>query len=453
MNLAIWSTYELQSCFALVQRREFTEVRLALITPKRLLILLAFALLLASNPRSASAYSVLTHQAIIDSVWEDSIEPILNRRFPGTTAEELRLAKAHAYGGAIIQDIGYYPFGNKLFTNLTHYVRSGDFIEALIAEARDRNELAFALGALAHYAADSSGHSIGTNRAVPIIYPELRAKYGDEVTYAEHPSSHIKAEFGFDVLQVARGRYAPEEYHDFIGFKVSEDVMKRAFQRVYCLELKEVFVSLDLAIATYRKAVSDTLPQLTRVAWEMKKDEIEKAAPGITSEKFIYNISRSDYEKEFGHEYEKPSFTSKLMAAVLRVLPKIGLLKGFAFKVPPPEAEELFLQSVDDTISRYRQLLARADGKLDLPNVDFDTGRPTHAGEYPLADETYADLLKKLGKRNFEGISTETRENILTFYSNMDAPIATKKDKSDWRDTMRELERLKSFRTVEVVRR
>ena len=372
------------------------------ITPKKAFLIFAVVLLPGFYPQTANAYSVLTHQAIIDSVWNDSLEPILNRRFPRATAEELRVAKAHAYGGAIIQDIGYYPFGNKLFTNLTHYVRSGDFIEALIEEARDRNELAFALGALAHYAADSSGHSIGTNRAVPIIYPELRARYGDEVTYAEHPSSHIKAEFGFDVLQVARGRYAPEAYHDFIGFKVSDEVMKRAFKRVYCLELKEVFVSLDLAIATYRKAVSDTIPQLTRVAWEMKKDDIEKLSPGMTREKFIYAMSRPDYEKEFGREYEKPGFQSKLMAVVLKVLPKVGLLKSFAFKLPPPEAEKLFAQSVEATVSQYRRLLAQSNGKLDLTNLDFDTGRPTHAGEYPLADETYADLLKKLGRETLK---------------------------------------------------
>ena len=47
-------------------------------------------------------YSVLTHEAIIDAAWDDSIKPILLKRFPGATAEQLRAAHAHAYGGAII---------------------------------------------------------------------------------------------------------------------------------------------------------------------------------------------------------------------------------------------------------------------------------------------------------------------------------------------------------------
>ncbi|HXG65949.1 MAG TPA: zinc dependent phospholipase C family protein [Blastocatellia bacterium] len=390
-------------------------------------------------------YSVLTHQAIIDSTWEDAIKPLLLKRFPGATQEQLREARAHAYGGAIIQDMGYYPFGSRFFTDLVHYVRSGDFIEALIAESSDLNEYAFALGALAHYAADNNGHPVGVNRAVPLLYPKLRARYGSEVTYGEHPSSHIKTEFGFDVIQVAKGRYAPEAYHDFIGFKVSEDVLERAFAKTYSIELKDVFQSLDLAIGTYRRAVSGLLPELTRVAWELKRDEIEKSSPGITRDKFLYNLSRAEYEKEWGTEYEKPGFCAKVTAWFLRIIPKVGPFKALAFRPLTPEAERLMMASFNETVDHYRSLLAGLrDGKLDLQNRDFDTGRPTRAGEYRLADEAYAELLEKLARRNFENVGAELRENILTFYGDLSAPIATKKDKGDWRDTLRALERLKA---------
>jgi hypothetical protein len=390
-------------------------------------------------------YSVLTHQAIIDSAWEDSLKPLLLKRFPNATSEQLREAHAHAYGGAIIQDMGYYPFGSKFFTDLTHYVRSGDFIEALVSESQDLNEYAFALGALAHYSADNNGHAIGTNRAVPIVYPELRAKHGNEVTYAEDASSHIKIEFGFDVLQVARGRYAPEAYRDFIGFKVAKEVLKRAFFKTYNLELKDVFSSLDLAIGSYRRTVSGIIPRMTRVAWETKKDEIEKANPGITRDKFIYNLSRAEYEKEWGTEYEKPGWVSKTLAFLFRIVPKVGPFKGLAFKVPTPEAEQLLMASFNETLDRYRAMLRESQsGRLDLQNRDFDTGRPTRAGEYPLADEAYAELLEKLDKNNFETITPALRENILAFYNDLNAPIATKKDKADWRDTLRALEKLKT---------
>ena len=408
------------------------------------LLMAAFGLILCLSGTSFS-YSVLSHQAIIDSVWDDDIKPLLLKRFPGATDEALREAHAHAYGGAISQDMGYYPFGSKFFTDLVHYVRSGDYIEAMIDESRDLNEYAFALGALAHYAADNDGHSIGTNRAVPLTYPELRAKYGDEVTYAQKPSAHIKVEFGFDVVQVARGHYAPEAYHDFIGFKVSKDVMSRAFKKTYGLEMKDVFGNLDLAIGTFRRAVSGIIPEMTRVAWEMKKDEIEKAAPGITREKFVYNLSRASYEKEWGKDYQKPGLFTKTMAFFIRVMPKVGPFKALDFKPPSPEAERFFIESFNATLTRYRGLLAsHRAGNLKLDNTDLDTGKPVRAGEYKLADEAYAQLVRKLAGREFEGVTPDLRENILAFYSDLNAPIATKRDKDDWRKTVRAIEALKS---------
>jgi Zinc dependent phospholipase C len=423
-------------------------MRKMIIKTSRLAAMLALTLCLA---QASFGYSVLTHQAIIDSAWDDSIKPLLLKRFPGATAEQLRVAHAHAYGGAIIQDMGYYPFGSKFFTDLTHYVRSGDFIEALIAESQSLEEYAFALGALAHYSADNNGHAIGTNRAVPVIYPKLQAKYGSEVTYAEDPTSHIKVEFGFDVVQVARGRYAPDAYHDFIGFKVSKEVLKRAFAKTYGMELKDVFASLDLAIGTYRRTVSGLIPEMTKVAWELKKDEIEKSSPGITRKKFVYNLSRADYEKEYGKDYEKPGFGAKMTAWFVRVVPKVGPFKALAFKVPTPEAERFFMESFNATLDRYRATLGHVGGqKLDLQNTDFDTGRPTRAGEYKLADEAYAKLLEKLEKDDFKTISPELRREIIAFYNDLSAPIATKKDKDDWRDTLRALDKLKAMQAEPV---
>src|SRR6201987_2198559 len=184
---------------------------------------------------SCSGYSVLTHEAIIDSAWKESIVPVLLKRFPNATPEELLQAHAYAYGGAIIQDMGYYPFGNQFFSALTHYVRSGDFVIALLEESKDLNEYAFALGALAHYAADTSGHPLATNRSVAMMYPKLAKKYGPVITYEDKPSAHSQVEFAFDVDQVAEGHYAPKAYHDFIGFKVSKSVLERAFARTYSI--------------------------------------------------------------------------------------------------------------------------------------------------------------------------------------------------------------------------
>jgi len=393
-------------------------------------------------------YSVLTHEAIIDSVWGDSLQSLIIKRFPGASAEELREAYAHAYGGALIQDMGYYPFGSKLFTDLTHYVRSGDFIEELLKESKDINEYAFALGALAHYAADNAGHSIAVNHVVPALYPKLRAKYGAEVTYDENPTAHMRTEFGFDVVQVERGRYAPADYRNFIGFKVSKPVLERAFKATYALELKDIFADLDLAIGSYRRAASVIIPKMTQVAWEAKKDEIEKLTPGMTREKFIYNIAHADYEREWGKQYDKPDFEDKLLAFFIRIIPRIGPLKTLSFKPVTPETERLFLESFAVTLDQYRALLRQAQpGRLDLMNMNFDLGRPTRAGEYGRADEAYVDLLTKLSKREFNHVTPELSKNILVFFDDLKRNIATKKDSDDWRKIALALDQLKATQT------
>src|SRR4030081_2388562 len=341
-------------------------------------------------------YSVLTHEAIIDAAWKDSIAPLLLCRFPDATPKELLQAHAYAYGGAIIQDLGYYPFGSRFFSDLTHYVRSGDFVVALIEESKNLNEYAFALGALSHYAADTSGHELATNRAVAMMYPGLAKKYGAVVTYQEKPSAHMKVEYGFDVNQVAEGNYAPHAYHDFVGFEVSKPVLERAFARTYSLEVSSVFFHEDLAIGSYRHAVSSVIPSMTKVAWHLKKNEIQNSHPSETKKEFIYNISNSGYRKEWGHVYEKPGFGARLKAFFLRLVPKIGPFSGLAFHPPTPAVEQLFMNSFNETLELYRSLLlAHKEDRLRLTNENLDTGALTGAATYRLADETYAKLLNK----------------------------------------------------------
>src|SRR5689334_24578254 len=214
---------------------------------------------------SSLGYSVLTHEEIVDLLWADEIQPLLLRRYPGLSQDQIREAHAYAYGGAVIQDLGYYPFGNKEFSDLVHYVRSGDFVHELLLESQDVDEYAFALGALSHYAADIVGHP-AVNQAVAIEYPKLRAKYGKSVRYAQDRTAHLKTEFGFDTVQVAKNRYASQQYHDFIGFLVSKALLERVFPVVYGLELKDVLTREDMAVGSYRFAISRLIPQMTQVA-------------------------------------------------------------------------------------------------------------------------------------------------------------------------------------------
>jgi hypothetical protein len=405
----------------------------------------AIAVLLASVP--ARSYSVFSHEAIVDALWDVRMKPILLARFPGASPDQLRAAHAYALGGSIIQDMGYYPYGNKFFSDLTHYVRSGDFVTNLVAESEDLNEYAFALGALSHYASDDNGHRLATNRAVPMLYPKLRNKFGDRVTYEDNPAAHLKTEFGFDVLEIAKGRFAPASYHDFIGFSVSKPLLERAFRDTYSLELSDIFKNLDLALGSYRRAISQTIPLATRVAWAQRQDEIKKSSPGITRRRFLYHVRRSSFEKEWGKQYKRPNTWERFLALLLKIVPKVGPLQALAFHMPTPEIEKLFMNSFNISLQKYTVKLQEAQSKhLDLPDMNFDVGEPTKPGVYKMADEAYCKLLDKLAEKNFAGLGGAIRSNILAYYANLDLPFSTKLNQKRWNRLRFELQTLKASR-------
>ncbi len=411
-------------------------------------VVIAVFLLLGSS--AGYGYSVLAHEAIIDSAW-DKIRTLLLQRFPNATPEELRAAHGYSYGGSLVQDLGYYPHGSRFFSDLTHYVRSGEFVETLIRDSQDINEYAFALGALAHYSADDDGHR-AVNRAVPLLYPKLAKKYGSVVTYEDDPVAHLKTEFGFDVLEVAKGRYAPDAYHDFIGFEVSKPLLERAFQDTYSIPLNSVFADLDKAINSYRYTVHSTIPKAVRIAWVLKRDEIQRSAPGMTRKKFLYNMSRSSYRKQWGHNYQSPGPGTKIVAVIIKVVPKIGPLKTLSLRMPTPQTEALFMDSFNKALDQYQHLLddQRAD-HLKVTNRNFDTGAPTKPGAYFMADKAYARLLDDLAKDHFKVVSPQMKLDILAYYRDSSAPIITKKDAKAWVRLNQELDELKSAGPSESV--
>jgi hypothetical protein len=406
----------------------------------RMLVLLLVALMCGGG---SFGYSVLTHEEIVDLLWTDEIRPLLLQRFPELSEEQLKEAHAYAYGGAVIQDLGYYPFGSVEFSNLVHYVRSGDFVRELLLQSQDANEYAFALGALAHYASDIAGHP-AVNQAVSIQYPKLRAKYGNSVRYAQDHTAHLKTEFGFDMVQVAKNRYASQQYHDFIGFQVSKPLLERTFPIVYGVELKDVLTHEDLAIGSYRFAVGRMIPEMTKIALRTHEKDMMKESPTFAKKKFLYRLSRSEYEKEWGKDYKKDGFKTRMFSVLLRYMPKIGPFKALAFNNPTPQTEELYFKSINTTVDQYRIYLEQVRvGSLELVNCDFDSGKETKAAEYSLTDETYAKLLGQVAERKFDLTSPELRDNILEFYSDLSAPIDTKKDDDDWQKVLSSLDQLK----------
>jgi zinc dependent phospholipase C len=408
----------------------------------RRFVVLALTILLV--PQISPAYSVLTHEAVIDSAWDAGIKPLLLARYPSSTEDQLREAKSYAYGGSVIQDLGYYPFGSRLFTNLVHYVRSGDFVQNMLREAQNEDEYAFALGAAAHFVADDIGHPVAINRSVPLAYPKLRRKFGNSVTYEEGKKEHILVEFSFDVIQVAARVYAPQTYHDFIGFQVAKPLLERAFQETYGLEMKDIFFNEDLAIGTYRRGVSKTIPHITRVAWSQKHDQIAQLVPGIQRSRFVYRLSRREYRQSFGETYRSPSFGAAIVAFLLKIVPKVGPFRTLSFKPPNQQMEMYFLQSLMLTAQRYDEDLRQVKvHDVMIPNEDIDTGEPTKFGEYQLADETYAQLLDKLADRKFKDISASLRNDVLRFYASAGSDPLPDVDKKHWKKTQNELDQLK----------
>lgn len=383
-----------------------------------LTIIFFWSLFTFSMPFSASCFGVLTHEAIVDASWNNSILPLLKQKYPLATVDEQNEAHAYAYGGAVAPDMGYYPFGSKFFTNLVHYVRSGDLVNALLRDAQNINQYAFALGFLSHYEADTYGHPIATNKSVPIVYPKLGKKFGNVMTYEEDKIAHMRMEFGFDVLEVAKGNYASPAYQAFIGFKVDTAVLSKAFFETYGLTLNHVFNNhLTRAVETFRWIVANILPTITKAAWSEKKNTIEKKNNEPSSQHFYYKMRQKQYDKQYGKGYQRPGFSAKLLSLLIRVLPKVGPLRALKFKVPTPKSEKLFDESFDTVLLHYAanvNLLKMQD--VHPQDLNFDTGKPTRDCAYNLADQTYSEWLLKLKDNQFNNVTTGIKDGIVNYF-------------------------------------
>jgi hypothetical protein len=345
--------------------------------------LFAPALLLCmALPQPARAYSVMTHEEVVDMAWLQHMVPVLRARYPSLTEDQIREAHAFAYGGCILQDLGYYPKGSAFFSDLTHYVRSGDFVQALLNDATTPDELAFAMGALAHYTSDETGHPY-VNRVTAQEFPNLEHRYGPVVTYEESPSHHLRTEFGFDVVGVSRGKYAQVDYRNFIGFQVAKPLLERAFQETYGLKLTDIIHDEDASIGAARWAVHSLIPKMTKVALLTYHDNIEHANPGFDRSKFQYRMNRTEYEKTWGKKYEKPGLGSHLMAALITILPKVGPLKALKLKLPDADQQTLYIKSVNETVDRLNARLDKIRSvttAVPVPVVAQSNGKSPDAG-------------------------------------------------------------------------
>ena len=278
-----------------------------------------------------------------------------------------------------------------------------------------------------------------------MLYPRLQKKYGDFITYEDNPAGHLKTEFGFDVLEVAKGNFAPEAYHDLIGFYVAEPLVERAVRDTYGIEMQDMFPNFHRAIGSFRHAVSKTIPMATRVAWAEKRDEVQRSEPGMTRRRFIYVMSRSSYERNWGKDYDRPTAGDVFLAFLLKLLPPVGPLRTLTLKMPTAQVEKLFMDSFNRSVAQCSHTIDEAmAGSLHLEDKNYDVGVVTPAGAYRLDDRAQCYWLGLLARKNFATITPPIRAELLNYYGNLSAPIATKRDKKKWRQLVAELQQLKT---------
>ena len=387
------------------------------------------ALLLAAifYTPNAAAYSVLTHEELIDLAWNGSIRPLLLARFPRATEEQLREAHAYAYGGSAIQDMGYYPFSKHFFSDLTHYVRSGDFIGWLFRNAHTMNEYAFAIGALSHYLGDTIGHEEAVNPATAVEFPSLKRKFGPSVTYDESPHGHIRTEFAFDIDELSDRAFAPPAYLRFIGLEVPQKFLERAFLNTYGFDLEELFGRdrIRPALRSYRTSVRSFIPAFAEAELVLHGHQIPPDPDDEAHRILAERIAQTNYERHWAHTFHGPGFRAHLLAGLVFIVPKIGAASDLAIKIPNLDTDDWYVRSLNHTVDTFRETLHKMATDPDepdtLPNFDLDTGKPIELGDYKLTDKTYAALLKRLTSKPDRIIPKDLKQNILDYYADIEA--------------------------------
>jgi hypothetical protein len=441
--------------------------------------------------RPVAAYSVLTHEQLIDLTWNSSIVPLLLSRYPTLTPAEIEHARAYAYGGCVIQDIGYYPFGDPLYSDLTHYVRSGDFIVNLFRNAGNADELAFAIGALSHYIGDSIGHSQATNVAVPVEFPKLRKRYGNTVNYAEGEHQHVQTEFAFDINEIAHGRFAPVHYLRHVGLEVPTQQLALAFYQTY--GIREDFTGSRgrrVNVRGYRFAVHEFIPRIAYAVVLLHRRHEPADVDNADLQRLQREIAIVAQQNDWAAYRRHAGIGTYMLAGVLYILPKFGSLKLVSVKGPTTQTEIEYIHSVLAATDALQHQLRRftpppatrptatvaaaadttslpppsaplapapgaaqsvprdsTDPNHPLVNRDLDTGNPVQPAGYRLTDATYATLLHRLTQTPATPIPPGIQADILAYYANLDLPFATKKDPAAWAVVQQDLVTLRSMPT------
>ncbi len=411
------------------------------------LSLAALLLVLLATPQHTRAYAVLTHEQIIDLTWADAIQPLLLRRYPNLTPAQLREAHAYAYGGCVIQDLGYYPFGKPMFSQLLHYVRTGDFIRALFRDAKNPDDVAFAIGALSHYLGDTIGHAEAINLAVGTEFPALAAKFGPNVNYAEGPHQHVRAEFAFDIDEIAKHRLAPEAYLNHVGFAIPVPLLTRAFYDTYGLDLANVLGHHRPTLYDYRYTVRTLLPRVAYAETLLHRKDMPPDTPSPALDSLKQQIATLAVQDHWARYRGHAGLGTHLLASIIFILPKVGPLSELSLRSPTAQTQQDYVNSLVHTLDVYRQMLAHATTTSGITNLDLDTGYAIRPGTYRLCDLTYADLLHQVTSAPSTPIPFGLKRDLLAYFADPQKAIYLKRDPKKFARMQAELPILKTIST------
>ena len=399
----------------------------------------------------ARPYSVQTHQQIVDLTWHASIEPLLVARYPGITPAQLRTAHAYAYGGSAIQDLGYYPFGNEFFSDLTHYVRPGDFVVSLIRNASNANELAFAIGALSHYMGDTIGHSGAVNPSVAVEFPKLSRRFGNSIAYEDDEHAHVRTEFAFDINEIAKRRFAPLHYLRHVGLGVPTHLLSVAFYETYGLDADRILGNHRSVLRGYRFGVRSFLPRIAYAETVLHRGGMPPDTPGPELDKLVADLTQAATENNWEPYRRKPGIGTYTLAGLIFILPKVGVLSDLAIRGPVPFTEDLYVSSVNRTAAELRLALRNLPRFANrMPNLDLDTGATVRPGGYRLADRTYAKLLERVTSTPEEAVPPALKRDLIAYFADPNAPIETRKHAKQWAAVQENLKTIAGMRTSVV---
>ena len=387
--------------------------------PRLAAFLIASSLLLIV-PADGRAFSVTAHQGVVDQAWGLTLVPLIRQRFPNATDRELTEAHAYARGGSISPILVLSARESFVFrpAALRSHRR---FRQPSVNWGQLSGRICVRLGMLGHYEAPAGIRKRPIFRC-PSSIPSSSRNTATPSPMRTHPRAPTNS------IRCAAGRSSQRNtdlFEHSIDFKVPRDALERAFAETYGLQLNDLFDNYDIAIYTYRWGFRTIINEGTGIAWALYRKDIESNEPGVTSKEFVREISRGDFERQFGKAFLEPGYLPRFVGFLGTLVPDVGPLKRLPFKPLPDSVQKLYFRAYRHASERYvHEVAAICANKAWLENINLDTGRADKSGEYAPADEAWVDLLELHDKSHFANVRDDLASDFRAHFRDRNASLA-----------------------------